>query len=61
MSDQKPLPLIGRIALQLKMVTAEQLSELTRAQAKEGVRRMCADDARAQDDDLRRRDARHAA
>ena len=36
MSDQKPLPLIGRIALQLRMVTAEQLSELTRAQAKEG-------------------------
>jgi twitching motility protein PilT len=36
MTDQKPLPLIGRIALQLKMVTAEQLSELTRSQAKEG-------------------------
>jgi twitching motility protein PilT len=36
MSDQKPLPLIGRIALQLRMVTPEQLSELTRAQAKEG-------------------------
>jgi twitching motility protein PilT len=36
MSDAKPLPLIGRIALQLRMVTQEQLSELTRAQAKEG-------------------------
>jgi twitching motility protein PilT len=36
MSDQKPLPLIGRIALQLRMVTPEQLSELTRAQAKDG-------------------------
>ena len=36
MSDQKPLPLIGRIALQLRMVTAEQLAELTHAQAKEG-------------------------
>jgi twitching motility protein PilT len=36
MSDTKPLPLIGRIALQLRMVTQEQLAELTRAQAKEG-------------------------
>jgi twitching motility protein PilT len=36
MSDTKPLPLIGRIAIQLRMVTQEQLAELTRAQAKEG-------------------------
>ncbi|HVH07391.1 MAG TPA: type IV pilus twitching motility protein PilT [Myxococcota bacterium] len=36
MSDQKPLPLVGRIALQLRMVTQEQLAELTRVQAKEG-------------------------
>ena len=36
MGDQKPLPLIGRIALQLRMVTAEQLSELTQAQVNQG-------------------------
>jgi twitching motility protein PilT len=36
MSDARPLPLLGRIALQMRLVTAEQLAELTRSQARDG-------------------------
>jgi twitching motility protein PilT len=36
MSGERPVPLLGRIAVQMRLVTAEQLAELTRAQAKDG-------------------------
>ena len=36
MSAERSTPLIGRIAVQMKLVTAEQLAELTRAQSKDG-------------------------
>src|SRR5512134_3917886 len=36
MSESRPVPLLGRIAVQMRMITPEQLAELTRAQAKEG-------------------------
>jgi twitching motility protein PilT len=36
MSESRPVPLLGRIAVQMRMITPEQLAELTRAQAKDG-------------------------
>jgi twitching motility protein PilT len=36
MSDSRPVPLIGRIAVQMRLITAAQLEELTRAQAQTG-------------------------
>ena len=36
MSESRPVPLLGRIAVQMRMITQEQLAELTREQAKDG-------------------------
>src|SRR4029450_6269559 len=36
MSESRPVPLIGRIAVQMRLITAAQLEELTRAQAQTG-------------------------
>jgi twitching motility protein PilT len=36
MSESRPVPLLGRIAVQMRMITPEQLAELTRAQSKDG-------------------------
>ena len=34
--SKQPMPLIGRLAIHLKMIGIEQLAELTREQAREG-------------------------
>jgi twitching motility protein PilT len=36
MSESRPVPLIGRIAVQMRLITPAQLEELTRAQAQSG-------------------------
>jgi len=36
MSGERPIPLLGRIAVQMRLVTPEQLAELTQAQSKDG-------------------------
>ena len=38
MADKKPVALIGRLAIQLKMIDMSQLTEATAAQAATGVR-----------------------
>ncbi|MDX1649594.1 MAG: hypothetical protein R3263_07050, partial [Myxococcota bacterium] len=36
MSSKRPIPLLGRIALHLKMITMDQLAEVTREQSRGG-------------------------
>lgn len=36
MSEKRPIPLLGRIALHLKLITLDQLAEATRSQARDG-------------------------
>ena len=40
MTDQQPIPLLGRLAVHHQMITMDQLAEVTRAQARGDSRRI---------------------
>ena len=40
MGDRRPIPLLGRLAVHFKMITMDQLAEITRSQARGDPRRI---------------------
>ncbi len=40
MGDRRPIPLLGRLAVHFKMITMDQLAEVTRSQARGDPRRI---------------------